>query len=92
MEACHVGVANDGCIHTKSLSISLPRGGDIIYGVAHQHKGGVGLTLYLINLPFLGMIIWYSLCAHHWNKPRTLDHLSPLSSMIPFFIFFFYLG
>lgn len=39
-------MANDGCIHTKILTISLPRGGDIIYGVAHQHGGGVGSTLY----------------------------------------------
>lgn len=39
-------MANDGCVHTKSLSVSLPAGGDVVYGVGHQHTGGVGSTLY----------------------------------------------
>ncbi|XP_011073597.1 uncharacterized protein LOC105158512 [Sesamum indicum] len=46
VESCPVGVANDGCIHTKTLTVSLPTGGDVIYGVGHQHAGGVGSTLY----------------------------------------------
>ncbi|XP_057791441.1 uncharacterized protein LOC131008547 [Salvia miltiorrhiza] len=46
VEACPIGTANDGCIHTKSLTVSLPTGGDVIYGVGHQHSGGFGSTLF----------------------------------------------
>ncbi|KAL3613603.1 hypothetical protein CASFOL_042528 [Castilleja foliolosa] len=38
--------ANDSCTHTRTLTVSLPTGGDVIYGVGHQHTGGVGSTLY----------------------------------------------
>ncbi|KAL2462280.1 Stress up-regulated Nod 19 [Abeliophyllum distichum] len=44
--SCAVGAANDYCTHTKSLSVSLPTGGDVIYGVGHQHAGGIGSALY----------------------------------------------
>ncbi|KAK4436716.1 hypothetical protein Salat_0005500 [Sesamum alatum] len=46
VESCPVGMANDGCIHTKTLTFSWPTGGDVIYGVAHQHAGATGSTLY----------------------------------------------
>ncbi|GFQ07522.1 hypothetical protein PHJA_002896300 [Phtheirospermum japonicum] len=46
IESCPVGMANDGCIHTKSLTVSLPAGGDLIYGVGHQHAGATATTLY----------------------------------------------
>ncbi|KAL0342207.1 UNVERIFIED_CONTAM: hypothetical protein Scaly_1883300 [Sesamum calycinum] len=46
VESCPVGTANDGCIHTKTLNVALPTGGDVVYGVAHQHAGGIGSTLY----------------------------------------------
>ncbi|KAK4395447.1 hypothetical protein Sango_1699000 [Sesamum angolense] len=46
VDSCPVGMANDGCIHTKTLTVSLPTGGDVIYGVGHQHSGGIGSTLY----------------------------------------------
>ncbi|KAL0354920.1 UNVERIFIED_CONTAM: hypothetical protein Sradi_3938900 [Sesamum radiatum] len=46
VESCQVGMANDGCIHTKTLTVTFPTGGDVIYGVAHQHAGGIGSTLY----------------------------------------------
>ncbi|KAI3455200.1 hypothetical protein Pfo_011863 [Paulownia fortunei] len=46
VESCPVGMANDGCTHTKTLTVSLPTGGDVIYGVGHQHAGGFGTTLY----------------------------------------------
>ncbi|KAL2478972.1 Stress up-regulated Nod 19 [Forsythia ovata] len=44
--SCAVGATNDYCTHTKSLSVSLPTGGDVIYGVGHQHAGGIGSALY----------------------------------------------
>ncbi|GFZ17299.1 hypothetical protein Acr_26g0005690 [Actinidia rufa] len=37
---------NDGCIDTKRVSLTMPTGGNVIYGVAHQHTGGIGSTLY----------------------------------------------
>ncbi|KAL0354918.1 UNVERIFIED_CONTAM: hypothetical protein Sradi_3938700 [Sesamum radiatum] len=46
VESCPVGMTNDGCTHTKTLTVSLPTGGDVIYGVGHQHAGGIGSTLY----------------------------------------------
>ncbi|MCD7466639.1 hypothetical protein HAX54_003550 [Datura stramonium] len=45
VESCSAAVANNGCIHTKKISITFPNGGDVIYGVAHQHVGGAGSTL-----------------------------------------------
>ncbi|XP_059638818.1 uncharacterized protein LOC132281099 [Cornus florida] len=38
--------AHDACIDTKRVSIPMPTGGNVIYGVAHQHRGGIGSTLY----------------------------------------------
>ncbi|XP_028755626.1 uncharacterized protein LOC114714998 isoform X2 [Neltuma alba] len=35
-----------GCIDVKRTSLPMPRGGYVIYGVAHQHSGGIGSTLY----------------------------------------------
>ncbi|KAL8464491.1 hypothetical protein ACS0TY_034137 [Phlomoides rotata] len=46
VESCNVGTKNKECTHTKSLSVSLPTGGDVIYGVGHLHTGGTGITLY----------------------------------------------
>nr|XP_027125076.1 uncharacterized protein LOC113741681 [Coffea arabica]XP_027125077.1 uncharacterized protein LOC113741681 [Coffea arabica]XP_027125079.1 uncharacterized protein LOC113741681 [Coffea arabica] len=46
IESCSTNTAHDDCIHTKSVSIVLPSGGEVIYGVAHQHTGGLGSTLY----------------------------------------------
>ncbi|VAI74516.1 unnamed protein product [Triticum turgidum subsp. durum] len=38
--------ANNECIHTKTARAALPRGGDIVFSVAHQHSGGVGASLH----------------------------------------------
>ncbi|KAL0441751.1 UNVERIFIED_CONTAM: hypothetical protein Sradi_0114000 [Sesamum radiatum] len=46
VESCPVGTANDDCIHSKISTFTWPTGGDVIYGVAHQHTGGIGSTLY----------------------------------------------
>ncbi|KAG6666477.1 hypothetical protein CIPAW_01G033000 [Carya illinoinensis] len=40
------GMANNGCTDTKRVSLTMPTGGSVIYGVAHQHAGGTGSTLY----------------------------------------------
>lgn len=46
VESCSDGEAKDGCSDTKSVRLMFPDGGDVIYGVAHQHTGGIGSTLY----------------------------------------------
>ncbi|CAK7336862.1 unnamed protein product [Dovyalis caffra] len=35
-----------GCIDVKRTSLTMPSAGYVIYGVAHQHTGGIGSTLY----------------------------------------------
>ncbi|XP_004300378.1 PREDICTED: uncharacterized protein LOC101300539 [Fragaria vesca subsp. vesca] len=47
VEPCStVDAVNDRCFHNQQAVITLPTGGYIIYGVAHQHTGGLGATLY----------------------------------------------
>ncbi|KAK3015737.1 hypothetical protein RJ639_007864 [Escallonia herrerae] len=46
VEACDTGVASNSCSDTRRVSLSLPTGGDVVYGVAHQHTGGTGSALY----------------------------------------------
>ncbi|KAJ6832047.1 uncharacterized protein M6B38_345290 [Iris pallida] len=40
------GFGNGGCLDIKKTKVAIPQGGDIVYGVAHQHAGGVGAALY----------------------------------------------
>ncbi|KAL8497362.1 hypothetical protein ACS0TY_020883 [Phlomoides rotata] len=40
------GLDKNGCIHSKSLRVSLPSGGDVIYAVGHQHAGATATVLY----------------------------------------------
>ncbi|CAA0811241.1 Unknown protein [Striga hermonthica] len=47
VDSCPADVANNGsCIHTKTATFSFPGGGDVIYGVGHQHAAATGTTLY----------------------------------------------
>ncbi|XP_015580256.2 uncharacterized protein LOC8275474 isoform X2 [Ricinus communis] len=47
VEACSTtALTSDDCIDIKRTSLIIPTGGYVIYGVAHQHTGGVGSTLY----------------------------------------------
>ncbi|PAL73624.1 hypothetical protein CEJ83_20035, partial [Acinetobacter baumannii] len=47
VEPCKASdVADNGCVHTKRTSVTMPASGYIIYGVAHQHSGGIGAALY----------------------------------------------
>jgi hypothetical protein len=39
-------VTKDAFTDTRKVSLSLPTGGTVVYGVAHQHTGGIGSTLY----------------------------------------------
>ncbi|KAG9137146.1 hypothetical protein Leryth_011975 [Lithospermum erythrorhizon] len=44
VDSCDAGTS--GCTDSRSVSVTFPTGGDVIYGVAHQHTGGIGSTLY----------------------------------------------
>lgn len=47
VESCRdTGLADNKCVHTKRTSFTMPTGGYVIYGVAHQHSGGIGAALY----------------------------------------------
>ncbi|GKE10160.1 putative stress up-regulated Nod 19 [Tanacetum coccineum] len=46
VEQSTTGIANDNHTSTKKSSMSFPTGGDVVYGVAHQHSGGIGSALY----------------------------------------------
>ncbi|KAL2935531.1 Adhesion G protein-coupled receptor F5 [Bienertia sinuspersici] len=41
-----LAMATNGCIDTMKTSFNMPRGGYVVYGVAHQHAGGIGSALY----------------------------------------------
>ncbi|CAN6578694.1 unnamed protein product [Malus baccata var. baccata] len=43
-ESC--SVTSDGCFDSQSSLATMTTGGYVIYGVAHQHTGGIGSTLY----------------------------------------------
>ncbi|MED6118854.1 hypothetical protein PIB30_006347 [Stylosanthes scabra] len=34
------------CLHVKRTRLPMQKGGYVVYGVAHQHSGGIGSTLY----------------------------------------------
>ncbi|KAJ7957154.1 Stress up-regulated Nod 19 protein [Quillaja saponaria] len=47
VKPCSAAGRNDsGYTHVKRTSISIPYGGYVIYGVGHQHAGGIGTALY----------------------------------------------
>jgi hypothetical protein len=47
VESCSAsGMADNGCTDTKRTILTMPTGGSVIYGAAHQHSGGIGSTLY----------------------------------------------
>lgn len=47
VESCNQATeADDPCIDSKRTSLALPTGGYLVYGVAHQHSGGLGANLY----------------------------------------------
>jgi len=46
IESCVTGVDSNVCVDSKRVSLSMPAGGDVIYGAAHQHTGGIGSALY----------------------------------------------
>nr|XP_043616370.1 uncharacterized protein LOC122588325 [Erigeron canadensis] len=39
-------VTNNDYTSTRRSSVSFPTGGDVVYGVAHLHSGGIGSALY----------------------------------------------
>lgn len=37
---------NGDCVDAKRTKVVIPKGGEIVYGVAHQHSAGIGAALY----------------------------------------------
>ncbi|KAI4297321.1 hypothetical protein L6164_037215 [Bauhinia variegata] len=47
IDRCNTTEKHDGgCIDVRKTSFPMIKGGHVIYGVAHQHAGGLGSTLY----------------------------------------------
>jgi hypothetical protein len=47
VESCSTNHKEEnGCVHVKRTNLPFQTGGYVIYGVAHQHSGGIGSTLY----------------------------------------------
>ncbi|KAJ6837697.1 uncharacterized protein M6B38_119375 [Iris pallida] len=47
VEPCNLEEERNGkCVDTKKTTVAVPHGGEIVYGVAHQHSGGTGAALY----------------------------------------------
>ncbi|PWA45627.1 hypothetical protein CTI12_AA515910 [Artemisia annua] len=46
VEQSTTGVATNDFISTRRSSVSFPTSGDVVYGVAHLHSGGIGSALY----------------------------------------------
>ncbi|KAH9617481.1 hypothetical protein KSS87_022935 [Heliosperma pusillum] len=46
VQPCKSVMPNDKCTDNKRLRFSMPQGGYVIYGNAHQHSGGIGSALY----------------------------------------------
>ncbi|KAE8703487.1 putative carbonyl reductase [Hibiscus syriacus] len=48
IEPCHAtGLAGDGCVDNRRISLDMPFGGYLVYGMAHQHSGGTGWPSYV---------------------------------------------
>lgn len=46
VEECAAGAGNGECVHVLTATQVLPRGGDVVFGVAHQHSGGIAASLH----------------------------------------------
>uniref|UniRef100_A0A7N0RAL4 Uncharacterized protein n=1 Tax=Kalanchoe fedtschenkoi TaxID=63787 RepID=A0A7N0RAL4_KALFE len=42
----NAGEDDDDCTHTRRATVPVPKGGHVIYAAAHQHVGGMGMTLH----------------------------------------------
>ena len=38
--------AGNECVDVKVATEVMPRGGDVVYAVGHQHAGGIGTSLH----------------------------------------------
>ncbi|XP_076898614.1 uncharacterized protein LOC143552221 [Bidens hawaiensis] len=46
IEKSTTGIATNDFTSSRRSSVKFPIAGDVVYGVAHQHSGGIGSTLY----------------------------------------------
>ncbi|KAB5532223.1 hypothetical protein DKX38_018893 [Salix brachista] len=67
VEPCSIGSAvSDGCIDVRRTSLTMPVGGYVIYGVAHQHTGGIGSTLY--GEAYLNYSVHHHICCRMFMR------------------------
>ncbi|XP_016571502.2 uncharacterized protein LOC107869477 [Capsicum annuum] len=46
VESCSADESVRGCTHARNITVPFPVDGDVIYGVAHQHRGSIRSTLH----------------------------------------------
>ena len=78
VEQSTTGIAdNNNYTSAKKSSMSFPAGGDVVYGVAHQHGGGIGSAIYgevntgFSDFGYAGFVSNVSLM--HFLKKKRLD-------------------
>ncbi|KHN39141.1 hypothetical protein glysoja_027946 [Glycine soja] len=71
----------NGCLHVQKTSLPLQKGGYVIYGVAHQHSGGTGSTLYGQD----GRVICSSIPSYGKGKEagNEADYIVGMSTCYP---------
>ncbi|KAG4391112.1 hypothetical protein AAZX31_05G116700 [Glycine max] len=82
VEYCSTGQKNgNGCLDGKRTSLPIQKGGYVIYGVAHQHSGGTGSTLYGQD----GRVICSSIPSYGKGKEagNEADYIVGMSTCYP---------
>ncbi|CAN1257277.1 hypothetical protein LINPERPRIM_LOCUS9566 [Linum perenne] len=51
------------CVDVKKTRLRMPTSGYVVYGVAHQHTGGIGVTLYLKVIEITKWGSYMQLCS-----------------------------
>ncbi|KAG5057807.1 hypothetical protein AAZX31_05G116600 [Glycine max] len=82
VESCSTGQKNgNGCLDVKRTSLPMQKGGYVIYGVAHQHSGATGSTLYAQD----GRVICSSIPRYGKGKEagNEVDYIVGMSTCYP---------
>ncbi|KAK7839968.1 hypothetical protein CFP56_017288 [Quercus suber] len=75
------GMAYNGCTDIKRTSVTMPTGGYVIYGMAHQHSGGISSTFYGED----GQVLYSSLPTYGQGKVagNEAGHIVGMSTCYP---------
>lgn len=72
--ACDRSLNSATCVHTAETTLPIPKGGHVIYSVAHQHVGGMGCTVY----GEVSLVLQSFLCALGWIHVQQTGHARAL--------------